>query len=101
MKKLFAVLLTLTLLVSLTVPIFAAEEVANSWICPACGGTCYDSPETGSYSKEVTAYSCSWEDGTHTHLEHYRIKYAYCEDCGYRLSVAHVYEYTTCRGRYV
>ena len=95
MKKLLAVLLTLTLLVTLAVPILAAEDVANSWICPACGGGAYEvDSETYTYRDEVEY--CEESPDPHHHILIYTSIIAQCGECGTEFLASTILEHTMC-----
>lgn len=93
MKKLLAVLLTLTLLVTLAAPAMAAEMTV--FRCPACGGGAYEvDSETYTYRDEVEY--CEESTDPHHHILIYTSIIAQCGECGTEFLASTILEHTMC-----
>lgn len=81
MKKKLAFLLALVLLLSvLILPAYAAERRAI--ICPACGGSAYESREQLVSTTSESVSSCEHYIGMHTHTKKTYNIFVTCDDCG-------------------
>ena len=79
MKKTLALLLALTLMMSvLVIPAAAATTLA----CPKCGELCV-ATKTSEKSVIRTVQSCSEKSGIHNHYMYYDVYRVNCEDHGY------------------
>lgn len=85
MKKFLSVLLLLTLLLSLSVSVFARYEV-----CPECGGR-LDYETKMVYDREVLCEVMEEDDIYHSRYKIY--DRPYCLDCGYYESTWNFVEY--------
>ena len=94
MKKTLALLLTLTLLVTLAMPILAAET-RTARICPACGGTGYEHTVSETWREAETCNN--YPNVSHFHDNVYRVTYSICEDCGTQVYITRKLYSTTCK----
>lgn len=88
MKRILSLLLAVVLILSVAVlPALAAQDAEqSSFICPACGGTCYEDMDLEPLEVVVTT-TCVSSSVSHRHRNVYLAQFATCDTCGYQLLV--------------